>query len=145
MSTPLKDIRNREPVDLTPGVTTTLRFDGVEVTETATGRVVLVAGTVDLGKYGTVMYSGTSPVSGQPWTRDGVGLHAYLMDGQPVDRFYRAVGVRFLENMKRDLETGAYMTTEYVITPVGDPPTTKYQVERRPLVPSIPPPSPTPP
>jgi hypothetical protein len=144
LSIPLKDIRNREPVDLTPGVTTSLRFDGVEVTELTTGRVVFVAGPVDLGRYGTVEYSGTSPSSGQPWKRPGVGLHAYVMDGHPVDRFYRAVGARFLEQVKRDLETGAYMTTEYVITPSGEPPATRYQVERKPLVPSVTPPSPTP-
>jgi hypothetical protein len=59
------------------------------------------------------------------------------MDGQPVDRFYRAVGVRFLEQMKVDLATGSYMTTEYAITPSGDPPLTRYQVARSPLVPSI--------
>ena len=137
MSPTLADIRNREPVDLTPGVTTKLKFDGVLVIEVGTGREVFVTGPVDLLKYDRVEFSGTTPATGESWHRKGIGFHAYQMDGQPVDRFYRAVGVRFLENMKADLASGSYMTTEYEITPVGDPPSTRYQVVRRSMVPSV--------
>ncbi len=132
---PLSQVRSREPVDLIPGVTTTLRFDGVLMWDMQTQAEVFLTGPVNIDRYARLLFSGTNPTTGAPWTRSGVGFHAVLMDGVKVDKYYRAVGVRFLEQMKADLATGVYLKTEYTITPVGDPPATTYQVERKPLSP----------
>jgi len=126
----LKDVRSREPVDLTPGLTTRLRFDGVLVKDTVTGQEVFLQGPVDLAQYETLTFTGTNPTSGQAWTREGVGFHAVQENGFPVDKVYRAVGVRFIQQLRGDLENGSYLKTEYAITPVGDPPRTTYQIQR---------------
>ncbi len=129
----LKDIRSREPVDLPLGIPTRLRFDGVLLAESEGGPEVFLSGSVNLGKYHQLKFSGTNPTTGLPWTRDGIGYHAYLEDGVSVDKFFRAIGVRFNQQMTGDLETGDYLRIEYTITPVGDPPKTTYQVSRTPI------------
>ncbi len=120
-------------MDLTPGVTTRLRFDGVLVKEVSSGQEVFIQGPVDLAAYETLVFTGTDPSTGRVWTRDGIGLHAYLENGISVDKFYRSVGVRFIQQIRADLETGAYLKHEYAVTPVGDPPKTTYQIERTPI------------
>lgn len=133
MSIALKDLRARDVVDLPVGETHTLRFDGVLVADGPNGTETFVTGPVDLAKHHTLPFSGVNPRTGLVWVRQGVGLHAVYMDGQVVDKLYRSVSMRFLQQVKADLESGSYMTTEYEITPVGDPPETTYQVVRRPI------------
>jgi len=137
MSTPLRDLVNREVTELPEGVAKTLRFAGVLVTEIATGREVELSGPVDLSRYGSVTMTFTDRASGFEKSVQGITFLVIEEDGAPVRKPLNVVSRRLIDALRGDLATGTYTTTRYTIMASEAAPKTKYSVTREPIPPAL--------
>ena len=138
MSTPLSDVRSREPTVIPSDLPIRVRFSGVRVFDPILGREVEVAGPVDLTRYHDVPFDFTNARTGLADVARGIALHVIEEDGVAVDRYWNLISKRAIERLKPDLASGAYLHAAYVILASGSGPKKTYDVTRQAVPPQPP-------
>ncbi len=131
MSIPLGEVRSRAVVDLPTGVEKVLRFRGFFGMNMRTGQLEFVSGPVDLSVYGTYEQRGINPRTVRPWVNQGITLKVSRENELDVDKDLNIVSKSLIQMLRPDLASGDYLRTEYAILPVGEAPTTVFQVKPR--------------
>jgi hypothetical protein len=76
--------------------------------------------------------TGLKPDGTGTWSRKGYSLHVVEEDGAAVDKFWNLVAVKARQQLRADLQTGAYEKTLYVVTQQGVAPELTYGISRTP-------------
>ncbi len=124
----MNELRNREVFDPPPGVESKVRFGGVLVTDPRDGVQVFLTGPVPMASYEAIVFSGVNPRTGEPFKREGIGWKVVEVDGARTDKFWNLISRRAETFLLLDLEDGSYLKKLYGVTPVGEPPETRYTI-----------------